>query len=41
LVSAEASDGYPEAAARRLEALEGIAELLIDDEIQTFNDDLW
>lgn len=36
LVNAEASDGHPEAAARRLEALQGIAELLIDEEVQSF-----
>ena len=34
LVIAEASDGHPEAAARRLASLEGIAELLIDEEVQ-------
>jgi len=34
LVIAEASDGNPEAAARRVESLQGIAELLIDEEVQ-------
>ncbi len=36
LVIAEASAGHTEAAARRLEALQGIAELLMDEEVQTF-----
>lgn len=36
MVIAEASEGHPEAAARRLEALEGIAELLIDEEVIAF-----
>ncbi|NOS87539.1 MAG: type II toxin-antitoxin system VapC family toxin [Methylococcaceae bacterium] len=36
LVIAEASEGHPEAAARRLEALQGIAELLIDEEVIAF-----
>jgi hypothetical protein len=40
LVIAEASDGHPEAAARRLEALQGIAELLIDEEVQMFAEKL-
>ena len=40
LVFAEASDGHPEAAARRLEALQGIAELVIDEEIQVFSEKL-
>lgn len=40
LVIAEASDGHPEAAARRLEALQGIAELVIDEEIQAFSEKL-
>lgn len=40
LVIAEASDGHPEAAARRLEALQGIAELVIDKEIQAFSEKL-
>lgn len=36
LVIAEASNGHSEAAARRLESLQGIAELLIDKEVQNF-----
>ncbi len=40
LVITEASDGHPEAAARRLEALQGIAELVIDKEIQAFSEKL-
>jgi len=36
LVIAEASEGHPEAATRRLQALEGIAELLIDEEVTSF-----
>ena len=40
LVVAEASDGHPEAAARRLESLQGIAELLIDEEIQALAEKL-
>ncbi len=38
LVLIEASAGNPEAAARRLEVLEGIAELLIDEETQELAD---
>lgn len=34
LVIAEASDGHPEAAMRRLAALEGISELVIDEEVE-------
>jgi predicted nucleic acid-binding protein len=40
LVIAEASEGHTEAAARRLQALEGIAELLIDEEITSFAEKL-
>lgn len=40
LVVAEASDGHPEAAARRLESLQGIAELLIDEEVQALAEKL-
>nr|VFJ48539.1 MAG: PIN domain-containing protein [Candidatus Kentron sp. DK] len=40
LVIVEASAGDPEAAARRLDALQGIAELPIDEEIQKFADQL-
>lgn len=40
LVIAEASDGNPDAAARRLESLQGIAELLIDEEVQAFAEKL-
>lgn len=40
LVITEASDGHPDAAARRLEALQGIAELVIDKEIQAFSEKL-
>lgn len=36
LVVAEASAGHPDAAERRLDALQDIAELLIDEEIQAF-----
>jgi predicted nucleic acid-binding protein len=40
LVTVEASAGNPEAAARRLEALRGIAELPIDEEVQELADQL-
>ena len=40
LVIAEASDGHPDAAARRLEVLQGIAKLVIDEEIQAFSEKL-
>jgi predicted nucleic acid-binding protein len=40
LVAVEASAGSPEAAARRLEALRGIAELPIDEEVQELADQL-
>ena len=40
LVIVEASDGNPEAAARRLESLKGIAELLIDEEVQALAEKL-
>nr|VFJ49017.1 MAG: PIN domain-containing protein [Candidatus Kentron sp. DK] len=40
LVIVEASAGDPEAAARRPDALQGIAELPIDEEIQKFADQL-
>ena len=40
LVIVEASAGNPESAARRLEALEGIAELPIDEEVQDLAEQL-
>ena len=40
LVIVEASDGNPEAASRRLEALQGIAELVIDDEVKALAEKL-
>jgi len=40
LVIVEASDGNPEAAARRLKSLEGIEELLIDEEVQALAEKL-
>ena len=40
LVIVEVSAGNPEAAARRLEALQGIAELPIDEEVQELADQL-
>ncbi|MCK8604437.1 type II toxin-antitoxin system VapC family toxin [Desulfoferrobacter suflitae] len=40
LVIVEASAGNPEAADRRLEALEGIAELSIDEEVKELADEL-
>jgi hypothetical protein len=40
LVAVEASAGNPEAAARRLEALRGVAELPIDEEVQELADQL-
>lgn len=40
LVIVEASAGNPEAAARRLETLQGIAELSIDEEVQELADQL-
>ncbi|MCX7110097.1 MAG: type II toxin-antitoxin system VapC family toxin [Proteobacteria bacterium] len=40
LVIVEASDGNPEAASRRLESLQGIPELLIDEEAQALAEKL-
>ncbi|MBI4767619.1 MAG: type II toxin-antitoxin system VapC family toxin [Deltaproteobacteria bacterium] len=40
LVIVEASAGNPEAAARRLEVLQGIAELSVDEEVQELADQL-
>ena len=40
LVIVEASDGNPEAASRRLESLQGIPELLIDEEAQSLAEKL-
>ena len=40
LVIIEASDGNPEAAARRLKSLEGIEDLLIDEEVQALAEKL-
>ena len=40
LVTVEASAGNPEAAARRIEALQGIAELPVDEEVKELADQL-